>query len=445
MRYYLDSIGCRLNQAEMEALARRLLAAGHAIVDRPEAAERVLLNTCAVTAEAAREARKRSRRFHRLSPGAEIVLTGCYATLEPEALATLPGVGRVVANARKEDLIALLDPAAAEDPPAYELEPAMRLQRGAGGGHTRAFVKVQDGCDKRCSFCVTTLARGAGRSRPLEAVVDEVEALSRAGYREAVLTGVHLGSYGQDLGRRAGLSELIAALLARTAIPRLRLSSLEPWDIPDGFFALWEDRRLLPHLHLPLQAGCDRTLARMARGVSTAEFRALAARARAAIPDLNLTTDLIAGFPGETEADFEAGLNFVREIGFGHLHVFPYSERPGTAAARMPGRVPVPERKDRARRLIALGETLAAATHARFLGREAEVLWERGDRAPGAGRRQRWTGYTEGYLPVSLDSRQALANQISRVRLVAATAEGLRGRLSSPRGSRFPARDRCRG
>jgi threonylcarbamoyladenosine tRNA methylthiotransferase MtaB len=438
VRIFLDSVGCRLNQAEMEALARRLAAAGHQIVGRPELAERVLLNTCAVTREAARDVRRRTRRFHRSSPEAEILLTGCYASLEPEALLSLPGVDRVVDNSAKDDLLLWLDPAATEEPPAFELEPVMRQLReaGLGPGRTRAFVKVQDGCDKRCSFCVTTLARGTGRSRPLDAVVDEVSALVRAGYVEVVLTGVHLGSYGRDLGRTRGLLELVAALLARTEIPRLRLSSLEPWDIPPDFFALWQDPRLLPHLHLPLQAGCDRSLARMARGTSKDAYRALVETARATIADLNLTTDLIAGFPGETEADFQESLDFVREIGFGRLHVFPYSERPGTAAARMAGQVPVPQRKARARRLIELGETMAADLHAGWLGREVEVLWEMGGIDALAGRNRRWAGYTRNYLPVRLESSEDLANRVTRVRVVAASAAGLRAARATETSAR---------
>ncbi len=426
MRVFLDSIGCRLNQAEMDDLARRLMQAGHEIVARPELADRVVINTCAVTRQAARQARRRSRRYHRLRPEADIALTGCYATLEPDALARLPGVDRVIDNAEKDRLVIQIDPLALDAPAAYELEPMMRAQRQQGPGRTRAFLKVQDGCDKRCSFCVTTLARGVGRSRALEDVLAEARSLLRAGYRELVLTGVNLGSYGKDLGRPRGLLELLTAILDGCEVPRLRLSSLEPWDIPPGFFSLWRDRRLLPHLHLPLQSGSDRTLARMARGTSRAEFRSLVERAREAIPELNLGTDLIAGFPGETEADFEASMDFVRSIGFGQLHVFPYSERAGTAAARMAGKVPVPERKARARRMIELGRQMAAQLHARQIGRELEVLWERGDGAEGDGEVRAWSGYSRRYLPVVMDSADDLSNTIARVRIVDTSADGLR-------------------
>ncbi|MCA9970072.1 MAG: MiaB/RimO family radical SAM methylthiotransferase, partial [Anaerolineales bacterium] len=298
MKVYLHSIGCRLNQSEIETLSRQLLAAGHEIVPDPAQADQVVINTCAVTAEAARDARSLTRRFHRQNAAADILLTVCYATIAPEKLAAVSGAGRVVPNSQKENLLHILDPQAGAALPVYEQEPVLRAYLAGSSGRTRAFVKVQDGCDNRCTFCVTTVARGAGRSRPLGDVVAEVQALAAAGYQEAVLTGVHLGSYGHDFGSRAGLKELVQALLAHTDVPRLRISSLEPWDVAPGFFGLWQNARLLPHLHLPLQSGSDAVLRRMARRTSRASFRALVAEARAAIPGLNLSTDLIVGFPG---------------------------------------------------------------------------------------------------------------------------------------------------
>jgi threonylcarbamoyladenosine tRNA methylthiotransferase MtaB len=445
MKVFLDSIGCRLNQAEMEKLARQLLAAGHDLVDDPAAADRVVINTCAVTRQAEREGRKRVRRAHAAGPAAEILLTGCQASLKPEALARLPGVTQVLPNAQKDRLIELFDQA----PAPWDLEPILREARARAGGSTRAFVKVQDGCDKRCSFCVTTLARGAGRSRPLAEVVAEVAALAAAGYQEAVLTGVHLGSYGLDwvdtgaAGSSAPrLRDLIRVLLDRTDIARLRLSSLEPWDIPGDFFELWQDPRLLPHLHLPLQAGCDATLRRMARGTTTAAFGALVDEACAAIPDLQITTDVIVGFPGEREVDFAESLDFVREMGFGRLHVFSYSERPGTAAASMPDPVPSEERKERARRMIALGQELAADFAGRFVGREMRVLWESGERLEQselahhrtecAGALEDpwlWTGYSENYLRVQARGPAGLRNRIMPVRVSELRGDALLGDL----------------
>ena len=437
MKIHLHTIGCRLNQAEIETMGRQFQAGGHEIVGDAAAADAIVINTCAVTAEAARDARRLTRRFHRANEAAQIVLTGCYATLAPETAAALPGVARVVGNGDKERLPILLDPglmgsdvAAGGDVPTerlYDREPIAREAQPGSFGRTRAFVKVQDGCDNRCTFCVTTIARGAGRSRPLADVVAEVGRFAAAGYGEAVLTGVHLGSYGHDLGRAAGLGELVAALLADTDIPRLRLSSLEPWDIDDQFFRLWANPRLMPHLHLPLQAGSDRVLRRMARRTSRATFRALAAAARAAIPDLNLSTDLIAGFPGETEDEFSETLAYVAEIDFARLHVFSYSPRPGTAAARMPGQVAGPAKRERTARLIELGERLSLAFHRRYEGTIRPVLWESVVGAEPAG--LRWAGYTDNYIRVVGVGPADLMRRVTLARLSDARSQEMKGEI----------------
>jgi threonylcarbamoyladenosine tRNA methylthiotransferase MtaB len=427
MKVHLHSIGCRLNQSEIETMARQLAAGGHAIVADAAEADTVILNTCAVTAEAARDARNLTRRYHRANDEAAIILTGCYATIAPADIAGLPGVARVVGNAGKEQIPWLLDPAIDPNLPIYEREP-MTCETVPGSiGRTRAFIKVQDGCDNRCTFCVTTLARGDGRSRRLGDVVAEVQALAEAGYQEAVLTGVHLGSYGRDLGHSTGLRDLVAALLARTSIPRLRLSSLEPWDIAPDFFDLWANPRLLPHLHLPLQSGSDRVLRRMARRTSRASFRALVEAARAAIPDLNLSTDLIAGFPGETEEELAETLEYAGEIGFGRLHVFGYSPRPGTAAARMPGQVPGPVKKERVARLLALGEALSLAFQRRYDGTTRPVLWETAAGATPEG--LRWVGYTDNYIRVTAAGPADLMNRVTPTRLDAARPDGMAGRI----------------
>lgn len=428
MKLFLDSIGCRLNHSEMETMARQLLANGHEIVTTPETADTVILNTCAVTAEAARDARTRTRRFHRANPEAQIVLTGCYATIAPHELAQVEGASQVVVNAQKSQLVQMLDPQARLDVPVYEQEPILReFLAGSMGAHTRAFIKVQDGCDNKCTFCVTTIARGAGQSRHLGDVVAEIQALAAAGYQEAVLTGVHLGSYGRDLHNNTDLRTLVATILQHTDIPRLRLSSLEPWDIPDGFFELWQNPRLLPHLHMPLQSGSDAVLRRMARRTNQISFRQLATTARAAIPQLNLTTDMIVGFPGETEAEFAESVAFVEEIGFTRLHVFTYSARPGTAAARFSGQVPKLVKKERTNRLIALGQSLSLAFHEGFVGDALPVLWETAVGADNNG--LRWVGYTDNYIRVAANGPADLFNQITPTRMETAKADGLMGRI----------------
>ena len=427
MKIYLDSIGCRLNHSEIETLARQLIASGHEITSDPAEADKVVINTCAVTTEAARDARKATRRIHKQNEGAEIFLTGCYATLEPTQLAQLDGVAQVVVNKQKEQIARMLDPKAVLDLPKYEQEPIMREFHAGTGSHTRAFIKVQDGCDNKCTFCVTTVARGGSVSRHLGDIVAEIRALHTAGYREAVLTGVHLGSYGFDFGNMAGLKELVQVILRETDIPRLRLSSLEPWDIPDGFFTLWENRRLLPHLHMPLQSGSDSVLKRMARRTRRAPFRALVAAARANIPDLNLTTDVIVGFPGETEKEFGESLDFVREIGFSRLHAFPYSIRPGTAAASMPGQLSKPEKKVRMQEMLALGRELGDRFHAQYAGKTVNVLWESVLGADENG--LRLSGYTDNYIRITAGGSQHILNEVRPAKVVETRHDGVSGQL----------------
>ena len=337
MRIYLESLGCRLNYAEMSALGRQLAGAGHEIAASPEEAELCVVNSCAVTGEAARQSRQLARRLARANPAARLVVTGCYATLEGETAAQLPNVELVVGNAGKDELLQLIGESAKSA--NQRISAARSTQYAIRTTRTRAFIKVQDGCRNRCTFCIVTVARGDERSRPIAEVVTEVNALHAEGYQEAVLTGVHLGGYGSDLG--AGLRELVAALLADTTIPRLRLSSLEPFDLAPDFFDLWTrpgGHRLMPHLHLPAQSGSDAVLRRMARRNRAADFEALVDAARARIPGLTITTDLIAGFPGESVADFEQTLAFARRVGFAHTHIFPYSAREGTAARASVGR-----------------------------------------------------------------------------------------------------------
>ena len=425
MRIYLHSIGCRLNQSEIETMGRQLLAQGHEIVADAGQADKVIINTCAVTAEAARDARAQTRRIHRANAAAEILLTGCYATIAPEELAQVEGAGPVVVNRDKPRLVQLIDPAIDVNAPVYDREPLLREFAAGAAGNTRAFVKVQDGCKNRCTFCVTTVARGDSVSRHAADVVAEIQALAQAGYQEAVLSGVHLGSYGHDLGRPAGLRDLVRLILTHTDIPRLRLSSLEPWDIAPDFFALWENPRLLPHLHLPLQSGSDPILRLMARRTTRADFRALVDEARAAIPDLSLSTDLIVGFPGETEAHFRASLDYVAEMAFSRLHVFTYSPRPATAAARMPAQVAKAEKKARTREMIALGEEMGLAFHRRYEGGVRAVLWEQAVAADERG--LIWRGYSDNYIRVEAHGPADLLNRVTPVRLGAATAQGMGG------------------
>ena len=402
MRVYLESLGCRLNAAEIETLARTFAGAGQTVVSAPEAADVIVLNTCAVTGTASRKSRRRVRTLHRRAPQAAIAVTGCWATEAPSAAASLPAVRWVIPNAEKSRAV---EHVLGQQAPPQAWEPGR-------WGHTRAFVGVQEGCDYACTYCITRLLRGPSHSRPPAEVLSEVRARVANGAQEVVLTGVSLGAYGHDLGLPHGLADLVALLLRETDLPRLRLSSVEPWDVDEALLAWLAHPRFCRQLHLPLQAGADATLRRMGRRITTDSFRRLAARAREIAPDVALTTDLIAGFPGESRADFEAGLAFVTEMAFARLHVFPYSPRPGTPSVRLPHPVPAAERRARAAQLRAVGERSAAAYRARFVGRTLPVLWERRNRA-GV-----WQGLTDTYLPVINHAPQNLYNRITPTRLV---------------------------
>lgn len=411
MKVHLRMLGCRLNQSEIDTMARQLEQQGHTIVAEVEEADQVIVNTCAVTQEAVKSGRKMIRDIARRQTGAEITVTGCHAQIAPQEIAVLPNVVRVVGNQEKETLVEQLTGQAVED---YEREPIERDQSHFAL-RTRAFIKVQDGCDNACTFCITTVARGEGRSRPIEDILDEIGMLVEAGYQEAVLTGVHLGSYGHDRDVRDGLYRLVERILDETGVPRLRLSSLEPWDIADGFFDLWQNERLCPHLHLPLQSGCDQTLKRMRRNTSQAEFCELVRQAREVIPDLRLTTDVIVGFPGETDEAFAESLDFIRAMDFAGMHIFRYSRRAGTPAAKMRGHVINDVKRARSHAL----HEIAQAGEERFSqtqkGLVRDVLWEGVAGATEAGFIN--TGYTDNYLRVRAIHPRILTNIITPARL----------------------------
>ena len=412
MRIHVGSLGCKLNQSEMDELAARLSRNGHQIVASAAEADVCILNTCAVTHVAAQKSRQALGRLHHDNPSARLVATGCYAELSPDELSRLPGVELVAGNRQKERMAEMLG-RATED---WAGQPATRSR-------TRAMVKIQDGCDNACTYCVVRLARGPQRSRPAEEILADVQARVEAGYQEAVLTGVHIGAYGRDADGNGSLDlwGLVARLLAETDIARLRLSSIEPWDLPEQALKLWADARLCRHLHLPLQSGSDAVLHRMGRRYTAAEFTTLVAAARAAIPDLALTTDVIAGFPGETVAEFAESLAFVEAIGFARAHIFPYSARPGTVAAGLPGQVPPRVKAERAQTMRAVAAAGDRAFRQRFVGHTMAVLWETsrpGEHGPV------WSGLTDNYLRVQAVCPADLADRIIPARLAALTPSG---------------------
>ena len=419
MKIYLDTIGCRLNQSEIETMARQFRAAGHEIVASADSADMAVVNTCAVTNEAASDSRGRIRQIARAGVN-EIVATGCWTTLYPKQAGDLPHVLRVVANDRKDHLVADV-----LNLPTFDLEPLTRVPLPGLHRRTRAFIKVQDGCDNQCTFCITTVARGDGRSRPVADVILDIQSALAGGTKEIVLTGVHLGSWGYDFNSH--IKELIKAILRETDTPRLRLSSLEPWDLSADFFSLWKDKRLMPHLHLPLQSGSESTLKRMARKTTPQSFRELVAAARDAVPDVSITTDIIAGFPGETEKEFAETLEFVREINFAGGHVFTYSPRPGTGAARMKGQVRHELGKKRNHILHDALEKSGKSYREKFIARKMSVLWESTSEMGEWG--WQMEGWTGNYLRVQAFAPSPRWNELDDVVLVESSDSGMKGRI----------------
>ncbi len=407
-------------------------ARGFVLAGDDEPADLIVVNTCAVTAEATRKSRQWLRRVHRANPLARLVVSGCLASLEAADLARESGVDLVVENRDKDRLVEIAA-AALELPIMPELAIVGSANPLFARGRQRAFVKVQDGCRHACTFCVTTLARGSERSRPLPEIVEAIRRLAASGVREALLTGVHLGGYSDATG--ADLGALVRAVLRETDIPRVRLGSLEPWDLPPGFWGLFADPRLMPHLHLPMQSGSDAVLRRMARRCKSAEFARLAEQGRAAVPGLNLTTDIIVGFPGETAPEWQETLAFVAAMGFGQVHCFSYSPRAGTRAASLPGQVDADTKRRRVLELQALAQRLQQQAFAAQVGRQTAVLREG---QPRAGQPGDLFGYTPNYLPVRIDAHPAAApvGAVMEVRIRGIDPDGaaLRGYLSEPAG-----------
>jgi len=415
IRVALGSLGCKLNQAEAELLGRELAQAGYRLVSSFQEADIYILNTCTVTHVADRKSRHWLRLAHRRNPRARLVATGCYAQRAPEELARIEGVSLVLGNEEKSRLLELMSESLGISSPFSACDEARR-QHDAGF-RTRTLVKVQDGCRGSCAYCIVPLVRGSERSLPVEQVVAEVRQRVVEGYREVVLTGVKIGSYRCD---GIGLGGLLQHILGETGVPRLRLSSLQPGEISPELIGLWPDERLCRHFHLSLQSGSDAVLRRMRRDYSVADYRRAVSLIRAQVPGAAITTDIIVGFPGETEAGFEESFDFCREMGFARIHVFPYSPRRGTEAARMPEAVNDGLKRQRSQRVLALAEESAQNFCRQFLGRTMAVLWEQ--QSGGV-----WSGLTDNYLKVYTRSSEDLSNKLLPAKLVEVYGDGVWG------------------
>ena len=379
------TLGCKVNQYDTEAILETFLAHGFTIVEPDQAAEVYLINTCTVTNIADKKSRQLIRKVIRTHPHAVVVAFGCYAQTQAEQLTKIPGLAIVVGTQNREQLVEIVTTALQEKniiAPQNLVKPLRsptfeELAVSNFGSKVRAVLKVQEGCQQFCSYCKVPYARGPERSRSVESVLNIATSLVEAGYKEIVLTGIHLASYGADLNPRSSLEEIVAQVGEIPGLHRLRLSSVEPTDVTEGFLRLMANHpKVCPHLHLPLQSGSTTVLQRMRRKYTTTEYLAIVEKARAFIPDLAVTTDIIVGFPGETEAEFAKTLAFVETVGFSRIHVFPYSRRAGTSAAKMPGQLVKKVKEKRSQILIQLGQHLAESFHQRYLGSKVQVLIE---------------------------------------------------------------------
>ncbi len=374
------TLGCKTNQFESAAMSEQLKGAGYRPVDFEAGAELVIVNTCTVTAATDSQSRNLIRRARRMNPQARVVVTGCYAQVDPEALAQLPGVALVIGNEEKQDFLQRLTSVEQSGQQVQvsdirSVGEASSLPLSSFSQRSRAFVQIQNGCDAFCSYCIIPYARGRSRSVALADVVSQVEKLSQAGYPEIVLTGIHIGNYGQDLQPRLDLLTLLQQIEKSSFSGRLRLGSIEPTELPDRLLdyvaaADW----ICPHYHIPLQAGDDEILQRMNRHYTTAYFQELLESIRQRQPDAAIGLDIITGFPGESDAQFERSCDFLGQLPFSHLHVFPFSRRPGTPAAEITGQLPGDIIKQRAARLRQIGERKYVDYCHRFIGKELEVV-----------------------------------------------------------------------
>ena len=407
---YIETHGCKLNEADTQAISRRFLEAGYGLSSRPDDASVHVVNTCTVTHVADSKARQALRRAKRGNPRSLVVATGCYAQRAPDELNRLEGVDVVLGNTKKDALVEeisqLLDFYGADSPGLETID-----EERAPVLLSRAMIKIQEGCNQVCAYCIVPKVRGRERSIPPQTLVSQVNDLVRQGYREVVLTGTQLGSYGFDIPG-ASLTGMLRRLLDETAIPRLRVSSLQPQEITDELLYLWQDDRLCPHFHLPLQSGSEPVMKEMRGRNSPGHYLEAVRVVRKAVPHAAVTADVIVGFPGETVEQFQDTYDLCSEVGFAAIHVFPYSARPGTTAAYLKPKVDSKEVRRRMEMMLDLAKRQAKSYREGLLGARSTVLWESGKPL---GNTQVWSGLTGNYVRVATASSEPLHNRITPV------------------------------
>lgn len=430
----LTTLGCKVNQYDSAAMATFLTAQGCRVVPFDSGADVYVVNTCTVTDRADAESRRLARRARRANPAARVIVTGCYAQTSPQQAVAVDGVDYVVGIGRLPDILRAARGDVSDAEGRVFVHDVRRetevrtLGADTFAGQTRAFLKVQEGCDLFCTFCIVPFARGRSRSVEPRRIVAEMEVLAARGFREVVLTGVHLGGYGRDLSPAVDLADLVEMIAERSPIERVRLSSIDPPEVTPRLLRLLAQSDVLcPHLHMPVQAASDTVLRRMRRQYDFAQLRDVVAEIAATLPGCGLGTDVIAGFPGESDDDFATGLQRLGEMPFTYFHVFPYSPRRGTTAAKAMEPLARAVVGERARRLRQLGEAKRRQFHRSHVGRRLSVLVEHSRDAQTGD----LVGYDRTYARVLLAGGDDLCNRIVDVRAVACSGERLRGELSA--------------
>jgi threonylcarbamoyladenosine tRNA methylthiotransferase MtaB len=397
MKIAIETLGCKLNQAETESLARQFVQAGYDLVERSDKADVYILNTCTVTRIADAKSRHFLRLAHRRNPNAVIIVTGCYAQRAASELSDIEGVNCVIGNAEKSNLIQILQKIPQKEASA-ESSP-----KSPSPFRTRSFIKIQDGCRNFCAYCIVPFVRSNEVSVPPDTIISEIKQRATEGYQEIVLTGTRVGAYDYS---GVNLRKLLERILVEANIPRIRLSSLQPQEISPDLIKLWENNRLCPHFHLSLQSGSASVLERMKRRYTPVDYQRVVNLTRSEVHSVAITTDVIVGFPGETDQEFEENLEFCRHIGFARIHVFSYSSRSGTEAAKMARQVSDKVKKERSQKMLALAEESALKFRESFAGESMDVLWEKqtddGD----------WSGITGNYIRVFTKSDKNLSNKL---------------------------------
>lgn len=426
MKYIIATLGCKVNQYETQAMETLLLAHGHSAAAKGETADAVIVNTCAVTAESERKSRQAIRRLRERNPGAVLAVCGCYSQLSSEAAAEL-GASVIFGTNDRAKTVAAIEAAVAEGTACTDIDKPFErrvfeaLSAGAVSGRTRSMLKIQDGCVNFCSYCIIPYTRGRLRSLPIADAVDETRRLREEGYRELVLTGIEIASYGVDLPGKPDLGDLVAAIARESGEMRLRLGSLEPTIVTEDFCRKIALGNVCRHFHLALQSGCDRTLKAMNRKYDTARYLESAALLRKYFPGCAITTDLIVGFPGETDGDHAETLAFMRQVGFSAMHIFPYSRRPGTPADKLPNQCKNAVKAARAHE----ASLLAAELHREFLlqsvGQTLPVLFETEEDGL-------WQGHSDTYVLVKARG-EALRGKVLNVKITDLDGDGLIGEI----------------